>query len=225
MNAPYMGKFKVSQEFKGASVHDGLDLVGLDSKEIHCVKAGKVIFAGWENASNHKQGFGQYVKVQVGDDIWYYGHLSKINVNVGQTVKVTDIIGIEGSTGHSTGSHLHICVRPKGIKANALNVASVLNIPNKIGVYDDGYGGKTTTATTESKSSNSTSAKSFDNAISGTYKTTAKLNFRESPNGKIITVLPEGTSVRCYGYYTDGWYSVTCNGKNGFVAKQYLTKA
>lgn len=139
MNAPYMGKFKVSQEFKGASVHDGLDLVGLDSKEIHCVKAGKVIFAGWENASNHKQGFGQYVKVLVGEDVWYYGHLKEICVKVGQAVNVTDVIGIEGSTGHSTGSHLHICVRPKGIKAKALNVADVLKIPNKLGIYDDGY--------------------------------------------------------------------------------------
>lgn len=224
MNAPYMGKFKVSQEFKGASAHDGLDLVGLDSKEIHCVKAGKVIFAGWENASNHSQGFGQYVKVQVGDDIWYYGHLSKINVKVGQTIKVTDVIGIEGSTGHSTGSHLHICVRVKGVKANALNVASVLNIPNKIGVYDDGYGNKTSNTNTTTSTPSSTAAKSFDKSISGTYKTTTTLNFRKSPNGDILTVLKSGATVRCYGYYTDNWYSVSYSGMNGYVAKQYIKK-
>ena len=143
MNSPYMGRFRVSQEFKGASVHDGLDLVGIDSKEIHCVKAGRVIFTGWENPANHKQGFGQYVKVkQDNGDIWCYGHLSKITAKTGQSVKVTDVLGIEGSTGCSTGSHCHICVRPNGIKANAKDVSKILGIPNVLGIYDDGYAAK-----------------------------------------------------------------------------------
>lgn len=140
MNAPYMGDFRVSQEFKGPERHDGLDLVGIDSKNIHCVVAGKVIYCGWENSKNKKQGFGQYVKIKAENgDIWYYGHLSKISVNKGDIVRVTDIIGVEGNTGHSTGSHLHICCRPGGIKARAKDVSQLLKIPNAKGIYNDGY--------------------------------------------------------------------------------------
>lgn len=62
MNSPYMGNFKVTQEYKGAT-HDGLDLVGQDSKNIHSTVNGVVEFAGWENPGNHSQGFGQYVKI------------------------------------------------------------------------------------------------------------------------------------------------------------------
>lgn len=230
MNSPYMGKFKVTQEFKGANLHDGLDLVGIDSKEIHVVVKGKVIFIGWENASNKNQGFGQYVKIKADNgDIWYYGHLSKILVKTGQEVKVTDVIGIEGSTGYSTGSHLHICCRPNGIKAKAKNVSDLLKIPNKLGTYDDGYRPpcKTESKVTESKVSNDCEkivAKSFDKAISGTYKTTDRLNFRKSPNGEIMTVIPQCAQVHCYGYYTDDWYLVIYNNQEGFVSKQYLAK-
>ena len=62
MNSPYCGKFRISQGFKGAT-HDGLDLVGIDSKEIHATATGKVVFAGWQNANNHSEGFGQYVVI------------------------------------------------------------------------------------------------------------------------------------------------------------------
>ncbi|MCD8187225.1 MAG: M23 family metallopeptidase [Ruminococcus sp.] len=112
MNSPYMGKFRVSQEYKG-STHDGLGLVGVDSKEIHSTVNGTVVHAGWENSSDHSQGFGQYVKIKQtdSDEYYYYGHLSEISVTVNQTVKITDVIGIEGSTGKSTGSHCHYCVR------------------------------------------------------------------------------------------------------------------
>ena len=106
MNSPYMGKFQISQAYKGAA-HDGLDLVGIDSKEIHATATGEVVFAGWENPSNHSQGFGQYVVILADGLYYHYGHLSEIRVSVGQQVRCTDVIGIEGSTGSSTGSHCH----------------------------------------------------------------------------------------------------------------------
>ena len=62
MNSPYEGKFKITQTFKGLA-HDGLDLVGLDSKEIHATATGRIVKAGWENEANHAQGFGQYVVI------------------------------------------------------------------------------------------------------------------------------------------------------------------
>lgn len=138
MNSPYMGKFRVTQEFKGAE-HDGLDLVGIDSKEIHSTVGGKVVFAGWENPNDHSQGFGQYVCVNSGDKYYYFAHLSEIRASAGQTVNCTDVIGIEGSTGYSTGSHCHYCVRPQFAKGNAFNVSEISGIPNALGTYDDGY--------------------------------------------------------------------------------------
>ncbi len=140
MNAPYNGKFRVSQQFKG-SAHDGLDLVGIDSKEIHSTVNGVVERAGWENASNHNQGFGQYVRIKQNGSVdrYYYGHLSKVNVKVGQSVKVGDVIGIEGSTGKSTGSHCHYCVRGNASRNEIRDINQISGIPNALGTYDDGY--------------------------------------------------------------------------------------
>ena len=138
MNSPYMGRFQVTQTQH--SNHDGLDLVGIDSKEIHATVDGIVQYAGWENASNHKQGFGQYVCIKsYAGKYYYYGHLSEILVKTGEKVYCTQIIGIEGSTGYSTGSHCHYCVRPQFAAGNALSTPEISGIPNALGIYDDGY--------------------------------------------------------------------------------------
>lgn len=149
MNSPYNGNFKVTQEYKGAS-HDGLDLVGIDSKEIHSTVNGVVEFAGWENSNNHSQGFGQYVKIidnKTGYG-FYFGHLSTIKVKVGQSVKITDVIGIEGNTGNSTGSHCHYCIRKNG-KGTHIDVSNYSGIPNKLDTYNDGYITNSSTAKTD----------------------------------------------------------------------------
>lgn len=139
MNSPYDGDFRVTQEYKGSN-HDGLDLVGIDSKEIHSTVNGIVHFAGWENSANKAQGFGQFVCIRSNDgDFYYYGHLSEIKVKQGDTVKITDIIGIEGNTGYSTGSHCHYCIRPQFSAGNSRNVSLISGIPNALGVYNDGH--------------------------------------------------------------------------------------
>ena len=139
MNSPYNGDFKVTQEYKGAD-HDGLDLVGVDSKSIHSTINGVVEYASWENPNNHSQGFGQYVKIidNVTGYGFYYGHLSKISVKVGQSVKIGYVIGTEGNTGYSTGSHCHYCIRKNG-KGTHINVSDFSGIPNKLGTYNDGF--------------------------------------------------------------------------------------
>ena len=78
MKSPYKNKFKVSQIFKGKT-HDGLDLVGIDDKNIYSTVTGKVERAGWENPDDKKQGFGLYVRIKKEDSIdrYYFGHLSK----------------------------------------------------------------------------------------------------------------------------------------------------
>lgn len=140
MNSPYNGKFRVSQQYKG-SAHDGLDLVGIDSKEIHSTVNGVVEKAGWENALNHKQGFGLYVRIKKNNSVdrYYFGHMSKVLVKKGQAVKTGDVIGIEGNTGYSFGSHCHYCARGNGSKSQIRDICAISGIPNKLGTYDDGY--------------------------------------------------------------------------------------
>lgn len=136
MLCPYKGKFKVSQKFKGSS-HDGLDLVGLESKNIYSTIDGTVEKAGWENVNDKTQGFGLYVRIlkKGSADKYYFGHLSDLKVKTGDTVKKGDLIGTEGSTGKSTGSHCHYCARKNGLKAAYLDICEISGIPNVLGEY------------------------------------------------------------------------------------------
>jgi hypothetical protein len=138
-----MGRFQITQTQH--SQHDGFDMVGLDSKEIHSTVNGTVVHAGWENPNNHSQGFGQYVCIKATDGNYYYfGHMSVVKASYGQAVKITDVIGIEGNTGYSFGSHCHYCCRPNFTVGNALDISSISGIPNALGIYDDGYRSGTT---------------------------------------------------------------------------------
>lgn len=144
MNAPFNGDFEVTQTQTGsvndASHHDGLDLVPFDDDCVYSTSDGYVIHSGWENPNDHSQGFGLYVAVQDSNNkIRYYGHLSKIFVELGEKVQVTTPLGIVGSTGYSTGIHLHYCIRENFSSGNALNVSEISGIPNQVGVYNDGY--------------------------------------------------------------------------------------
>ena len=241
MNSPYMGKFQVTQEFKGAD-HDGLDLVGLHDKEVHATVNGTVRYAGWENSNNHSQGFGQYVCIKSDKDgyFYYYGHLSEIKVKTGDTVKCTDVIGIEGNTGYSFGSHCHYCIRKKYAKGNFLDVSEISGIPNKLGSYDDGYldkiSGKKEEPKPVEKPEQNTSvhepAMSFDKNLSGTYAVTPMvgLNVRKGAgmNKQLITTLGWNTEVQCFGYYTEvagvKWFLIQYKNFEGFVNSQYLVR-
>lgn len=138
MQAPYKGRFRITQTYKG-STHDGLDLVGLDSKRVYSTVAGRVTHAGWENSDNHKQGFGLFVKIEFelsgAMHCAYFGHLSRLGVQVGDEVQVGDPIGTEGSTGRSTGSHVHYCIRKGGVKGKQIDLNSFSGIPNALGTY------------------------------------------------------------------------------------------
>ena len=145
MNSPFKGKFKVTSPqgnrvlFGKTEYHDGLDLVGLDSKNVYSTVNGVVEHAGWQNGLNHNEGFGLYVRIKQNGtvDRYYFGHLSKINVKKGQVVCAGDLIGVEGSTGLSTGSHLHYCVRGNSSKKEIRDISIISGIPNKVGTYSD----------------------------------------------------------------------------------------
>lgn len=95
------------------ATHQGLDFVGMSKEKIISPSAGKVVLAGkfsdYGNAIVIDHGFGITTR---------YGHLSEVKVKEGQMVKKGDLIALQGSTGRSTGAHLHYEIRYKNAPLN-----------------------------------------------------------------------------------------------------------
>jgi murein DD-endopeptidase MepM/ murein hydrolase activator NlpD len=94
--------------FGGSSYesHEGQDIEALIGTPVHAAASGTVIIAGCQ------RGYGNVVYVDHGNGIsTRYGHLSHIDVTIGQSVKQGELLGLVGSTGRSTGPHLHYEVR------------------------------------------------------------------------------------------------------------------
>lgn len=107
---------KITQGYK--FFHPGLDLDGNTGDQIKPIKAGRV-----EYAESESFGYGKHVIVDHGENMkTLYAHLSEIKVKKGDEVDTNTIIGLMGSTGHSTGSHLHFEVRQNGIPINPLSI-------------------------------------------------------------------------------------------------------
>ncbi len=97
---PFMGR---------PAIHTGIDLRGDTGEPAHATAAGKVTIAGREG------GYGNMVEINHGNGLaTRYGHLSEIDVKVGQFVRIGEVIGKIGSTGRSTGPHLHYETRING---------------------------------------------------------------------------------------------------------------
>ncbi|MEJ2367897.1 MAG: M23 family metallopeptidase [Acidobacteriota bacterium] len=93
--------------------HAGLDIAANRGSPVEAPAEGIVIFAGW------RRGFGKCIEISHGNGLsTLYGHLSKILVKPGQTVKRFMVIGRVGSTGYSTGYHLHYEVLKNGKPVN-----------------------------------------------------------------------------------------------------------
>jgi murein DD-endopeptidase MepM/ murein hydrolase activator NlpD len=97
--------------------HTGIDIAGPLDAPIHAAADGVVAVAGAETDSQgHLVGHGNYVVVaHPGRMITLYGHLDQILVHVGQVVHAGDVLGLEGSSGNSTGPHLHFEVHDAGL--------------------------------------------------------------------------------------------------------------
>jgi murein DD-endopeptidase MepM/ murein hydrolase activator NlpD len=92
-----------------AAMHTGIDFRGDTGDPIHATASGTVTIAGWSG------GYGKMVEVDHGNGVaTRYGHLSQIDVDVGDAVRSGQTVGKLGSTGRSTGPHLHYEVRVKG---------------------------------------------------------------------------------------------------------------
>ena len=93
--------------------HKGVDIAAPMGTDVYCSAQGKVIFAG------QKSGYGNCVIIEHGNGLaTLYGHLSKILVDANQQVKIGDVIAKVGSTGRSTGPHLHYEVRKNNTPIN-----------------------------------------------------------------------------------------------------------
>ncbi len=107
---PVVGSMDMSSPFGsrmdpflgGAAIHTGIDLRGDTGDPVRVTASGRVTRAGWAG------GYGNLVEVDHGNGLsTRYGHMSKIDVKTGQQVAIGQTIGRIGSTGRSTGPHLH----------------------------------------------------------------------------------------------------------------------
>ena len=84
-------------------LHAGIDFGASTGTPLRAMSSGTVVFAGYES------GFGYKVEIEYWDGtVSWYGHMSSISASVGQQVSPGDTVGLVGSTGHSTGPHLHL---------------------------------------------------------------------------------------------------------------------
>ena len=95
------------------AMHPGMDIRGEPGEAVHATAAGRVSIAGWDG------GYGNLVEINHGNGLaTRYGHLSRIDVRVGDEVHVGQVVGLIGSTGRSTGPHLHYETRVEGEPVN-----------------------------------------------------------------------------------------------------------
>ena len=114
---PIVGEIDLSSGFgvrmdpfvRAMAMHTGLDFRGSTGDPARATANGTVTTAGWSG------GYGRMVEIDHGNGFTTrYGHLSEILVKVGQTVRIGQTVGRVGSTGRSTGPHLHYETRIDG---------------------------------------------------------------------------------------------------------------
>jgi murein DD-endopeptidase MepM/ murein hydrolase activator NlpD len=95
------------------AMHTGLDIAGPYGSTVRATDGGEVIYSGWRG------GYGKVVMIDHGTQngigiVSLYGHLSQLRVSVGQSVSKGQTVAATGSTGYSTGPHLHFEIRENG---------------------------------------------------------------------------------------------------------------
>ncbi|OPY63711.1 MAG: Glycyl-glycine endopeptidase ALE-1 precursor [Pelotomaculum sp. PtaU1.Bin065] len=111
---PISGNPTITEEFQQVDSlhpngHQGIDMAADAGTPVHACLGGQVTYARYNDG-----GYGNLVIVSDEYYEYYYAHLSSFNVTEGQTVSTGDLLGAVGSTGHSTGPHLHFGVKVKG---------------------------------------------------------------------------------------------------------------
>ena len=110
---PVSGVLTSRYGYRWGRTHTGIDIGASTGTNIKAAAGGTVVFSGWKGS------LGKLVVVSHGNGIQtYYGHCSSLLVSSGQTVSAGQIIAKVGSTGRSTGSHLHFEIRVNGSAIN-----------------------------------------------------------------------------------------------------------
>ena len=144
MILPYeSGKVELTSKFGwrtlngAANNHKGIDLVGRTTKTVVAPCDGTVGQSAIFDKATDRTGtweWGNYVRIDTPDGLKIYMcHLAERKVKAGDQVKAGDIIGIEGNTGYSFGSHLHFEIRKNGV---SVNPCTYLGIPNAWGIHE-----------------------------------------------------------------------------------------
>jgi murein DD-endopeptidase MepM/ murein hydrolase activator NlpD len=108
-------------------LHSGIDFSANQGTPVYATATGKIVWAG------ERGGYGNLIKIQDNKGyVYYFAHLSRINVGTGNSVNVGDNIGNVGSTGHSFGAHLHYEIRKNDV---AININPPLGV-----IYPTGNG-------------------------------------------------------------------------------------
>lgn len=133
---PVPGHYYVSSGVgeRWGTYHTGLDITGAKGTDIHASESGTVIRTntscehdyGKEESCGCGGGYGNFIIIDHGNEfITLYGHLTEVDVEVGDVVKKGDLIGHMGSTGFSTGNHLHFEIRYQGYYLNPAAYVSI----------------------------------------------------------------------------------------------------
>ena len=111
---PVSGSISSRYGARGSGTHKGLDIATSTGTPIAAAAGGTVIFSGWDS-----YGLGNCVKISHGNGVvTVYGHCSKLYVTTGETVRAGEVISAVGSTGNSSGPHLHLEIRVNGVPQN-----------------------------------------------------------------------------------------------------------
>ena len=125
------GYYGITSEFgpRWGTNHNGMDIAANSGTAVYAADGGRVVLAEWYG------GYGNCIMIEHGNGYkTLYGHLSYIGVKDGQYVNQGDTIGQVGSTGNSTGPHLHFEVYSNGSRIDPEQFYSGLNISADAGV-------------------------------------------------------------------------------------------
>jgi len=112
--------YRIHPIFKTKKFHNGQDIGAPYGSKILAADSGEVVFAGWWGSET--TGYGRIVIIAHGNDLTtLYAHQSRIAVKKGDVVEKGDVIGYVGSSGYSTGPHLHFEVRKSGTPVDPNN--------------------------------------------------------------------------------------------------------
>ena len=113
---PVSGVITSPYGYRHGSFHTGLDIATSRGSTIKAAAAGTVTFAGWKGS------YGNLIVISHGNGVQtYYAHCNSLNASVGQSVSQGQKIATVGSTGNSTGPHLHLEIRVNGTTYNPRN--------------------------------------------------------------------------------------------------------